>query len=446
MSTGALRSPRLAPALAVAGCAGGVVWFALAVDARVLDPLTFLLAGGALVANLLSVKSQGSGVSLWVSASFTCSLLAIALLGPAPAFVVAVVGEVGAWAVERFRPVALAVNIAGSGLPNLVGAVAFAALAGPGSGELAFVAALTVVAALALTLNFAIVTGLGALGAAEAPLPSFEFPRHLVPALVWSVAATVTIAFVYRHVPPVGGLAFLLFVLGITYMLQLVARARQKDEQYAALSCGVLEGLLRTLERREPGATRHAAAVAQFSYDIARASELEPGDCDLAHTVGLLHDLGKCALSDRAMKVSGPLTDDDWRTVRRHPQLGAEMLRELGAYGPVADAVRAHHERVDGRGYPDGLSAEEIPEVAKIVAVAEVYDTLTAEDTYRHRMSSFEALNELRRVAGTQLERRYVEALAGLLAGRTIEYRHANAADFVRELDVERRILAGIVR
>ena len=100
----------------------------------------------------------------------------------------------------------------------------------------------------------------------------------------------------------------------------------------------------------------------------------------------------------------------------------------------------SHHERVDGRGYPRALSAEDIPELAKIIAVAEVYDTLTAQDTYRTRVSSFEALRELRRVAGTQLDSRYVEAFAELLAGEGVDYRHADDASFDAELDIERRI------
>ena len=98
------------------------------------------------------------------------------------------------------------------------------------------------------------------------------------------------------------------------------------------------------------------------------------------------------------------LTEADWRGIRRHPDIGADLLRDIGVYGPVAEIVRCHHERVDGRGYPRGLEGDEIPEVAKIVAVAEVYDTLTAPDTYRTPMNSFEALRELRRVAGTQLD------------------------------------------
>jgi HD-GYP domain-containing protein (c-di-GMP phosphodiesterase class II) len=140
------------------------------------------------------------------------------------------------------------------------------------------------------------------------------------------------------------------------------------------------------------------------------------------------------------MERGGQLQESDWRGIRRHPDIGAELLRDIGVYGPVAEIVRTHHERMDGRGYPRGLRGEEIPEIARIVAVAEVYDTLTAPDTYRTPMNSFEALNELRRVAGSQLDSVYVEALADLLSGRGTEYRHADEADFDRELDIERRM------
>jgi HD-GYP domain-containing protein (c-di-GMP phosphodiesterase class II) len=144
------------------------------------------------------------------------------------------------------------------------------------------------------------------------------------------------------------------------------------------------------------------------------------------------------------MERQGTLTEDDWEAIRLHPELGADLLRDLGVYGPVAAIVRAHHERIDGRGYPDGCKGDEIPPIARIVAVAEVYDTLTAEDTYRDRMTSFQAITELRRVAGRQLDAQYVEALAGLLAGRGMDYRHADTADFDSELAIQSRIADAI--
>jgi putative nucleotidyltransferase with HDIG domain len=197
---------------------------------------------------------------------------------------------------------------------------------------------------------------------------------------------------------------------------------------------------VRTLDERDSRAARHCAAVAQFSRDIARATGMSKRDQELAHTAGLLHDIGKFVLSDRVMERGAQLQDADWRGIRRHPEIGAGLLKDIGVYGPVAEIVLAHHERIDGRGYPHGLAGDEIPAIARIVAVAEVYDTLTAPDTYRTPMTSFEALNELRRVSGTQLDPVYVEALAELLAGRGTEYRHADEADFDRELDIERRM------
>ena len=214
----------------------------------------------------------------------------------------------------------------------------------------------------------------------------------------------------------------------------------QRAEQYVSLSWGVLAGLLRALDIRDERAARHAAAVARFASDMAEAVGMSEHDQELAHTAGLLHDIGHFALSDRVAERGRTLTEEDWVAIQQHPELGADMLRDLGMYGPIAEIVLAHHERIDGRGYPNGLPGDDIPQIAKIIAVAEVYDTLTAADTYRTRMSSFEALRELRRVAGSQLDTGYVEVLANLLSGEGVEYRHADAANFDSELDMERRI------
>jgi putative nucleotidyltransferase with HDIG domain len=223
-------------------------------------------------------------------------------------------------------------------------------------------------------------------------------------------------------------------------MSRLVVIARERTGQYASLSWGVLSALMRSLDRRDGRTARHSAAVAAFARDIAVQCGMGKRAAELAHTAGLLHDIGRFALPDRVMERQGTLTEDDWEAIRLHPELGADLLQDLGVYGPVAEIVRAHHERLDGRGYPDGLKGDAIPEIARIVAVAEVYDTLTAEDTYRDRMTSFQAMTEMRRVAGQQLDARFVETLATLLSGRGLDYRHADLADFDRELAMESRI------
>jgi putative nucleotidyltransferase with HDIG domain len=262
----------------------------------------------------------------------------------------------------------------------------------------------------------------------------------LIPAFAINVALVGVLAELYAELGLIALTFVVLNILAFTYMARLVITARERTREYASLSWGVLSSLVRTLDERDSRAARHCAAVAAFSRDIARQVGMSKREQELAHTAGLLHDIGKFALSDRVMERGGRLEESDWRGIRRHPEIGAALLRDIGVYGPVAEIVLAHHERMDGRGYPNGVPGHEIPPIARIVAVAEVYDTLTAPDTYRTPVTSFEALRELRRVAGAQLDPVYVEALAQLLSGQGTDYRHADEADFDRELDMERRM------
>ena len=395
---------------------------------------------------MLAVAAIAAGVGVArvrqrveVSGSFIVYILAGAFLGPASAFVAAVVSEVAATRMVRTRREAFVFNLVASGFSALLAGTLIRAIAPDRHGP-AFYLVLGGLALGVLELTWVII----------APLYiAFDgysdkwHPRTLaeyLPSTVINAALVITGAAIYVEVG-LAGIAFALAaVLAFAYMAHLLAESRARAEQYVSLSWGVLAGLLRALDTRDQRAARHAAAVARFSSDLAEAVGMSAQDQELAHTAGLLHDIGHFALSDRVASQGITLTDEDWLAIQRHPELGAEMLRDLGMYGPVAEIVLAHHERIDGRGYPNHLPPEEIPEIAKIIAVAEVYDTLTAADTYRTRMSSFEALRELRRVAGSQLDAGYVEVLAGLLSGEGVEYRHADAADFDSELDMERRI------
>jgi putative nucleotidyltransferase with HDIG domain len=388
------------------------------------------IAGDLIAARLDSrVVATGSPVS---------HALAFAFLGPGPAVVAALVIEFACWCADRYRVRMLPVNLAAVAVPVGIAGVLFASLDTRSSES--FYAALTLGYLVYLAFNIGIVAVMSALVDREPVGTRLLRMREVGGPVAVSGAFVIASAGVYREAGLAAVILVLVSILGFTYMARLVVSARERTRQYAALSWGVLSGLIRSLDQRDPRAARHAAAVAAFSRDIAQGTGMDKRDQDLAHTAGLLHDIGRFGLSDRVMEQGTTLTDSDWDTIRRHPEMGADLLRDLGAYGPVAEIVKAHHERVDGRGYPNSLEAGEIPEIAKIVAVAEVYDTLTAEDTYRSRMSSFEALTELRRVSGTQLDSRYVEALAELLAGSGVEYRHADRADFDTELELEKRV------
>ncbi len=333
----------------------------------------------------------------------------------------------------------MAFNLLGSGAPAMLAAFMVRAVTPHVSGTLGFYLMIAAGGVVILTLNFAIVSYYQRLFRGQGSISWAVFWEY-VPSLGINIVLAVAGASIYLKVG-VGGIAFALTALfAFSYMAHLLEQSRRRAEQYVSLSWGVLAGLMRSLDIRDQRAARHAAAVARFARDMARDVGMGEQECELAHTAGLLHDIGHFALSDRVAERGRTLTEEDWVAIQRHPELGADMLKDLGMYGPVAEIVLTHHERVDGRGYPSGLAGDEIPEIAKIISVAEVYDTLTASDTYRTRMSSFEALRELRRVADSQLDGRYVEVLAQLLSGEGVEYRHADAADFDTELDMERRI------
>jgi putative nucleotidyltransferase with HDIG domain len=421
--------------LAATGLAGAFAWFLAVADERVLDPLTLMLAAGAVGANLLAVRFHGR---MFVSASFTCSIVGLAVLGPAAAFVIALVGEAGERLILRFSNYALAVNVLGAGVPNLLAGTLFVTLGPHPDDPIAFNLALAPAAILALTTSYMIVATLSAPSVAQGARAALHPPSPFAPALLWAVPVAGGVAFVSTQVQTLGLLALVLLLLGVTYMLQLVAAQRATSAQRSLAGHDLVAGMLRALQQRDEESARHAAAVAKYASDLAGAAGLDDVRRRDAHAAGLLHDLGRLSIPDAAFHANANLTDREWQAIQRHPAAGAEMLRHAGLEEEIAAAVAAHHERIDGRGYPDGLRGDEIPVLARIVAVAEVYDTLTAGTTYREPMSSFQALNELRRVGGSQLDERFVEALAAVLAHRTHADRHATTVDFDAELAFER--------
>jgi putative nucleotidyltransferase with HDIG domain len=421
--------------LAASGLVASFCWFLALADERVLDPLTLLLALGSIGANLLAVRFDGR---MWVSASFTCSIVGLAVLGPAAAFVIALVGDLGERIALRLSNWSLTINILGGCVPNLVAGSLFAALGPDPDDPVAFILALAPVAMLALMTSFVIVTTLAAPTLGEGLRAARHPPSPFAPALLWAVPVAAGVAYVSGHVATLGLLGLVLLLLGVTYVLQLVAARRADAAERSLAGHELVAGMLRALQQRDEESARHAAAVAKYASDLAEAAGLDPDTCRAAHAAGLLHDLGRLSIPDVALHATGTLSEREWEAIQRHPQAGAEMIRHVGIDEAVAAAVEAHHERVDGRGYPRGLRGDEIPELARVVAVAEVYDTLTAGTTYREQMSSFQALTELRRVAGTQLDERFVEALAGVLAHQPLSRRHATSVDLDAELALER--------
>src|SRR5207248_2821218 len=204
-------------------------------------------------------------------------------------------------------------------------------------------------------------------------------------------------------------------------------RARQLEERmqaFAKLHVGLLNTIIRTLDLRDRMTARHSAAVAHYARAIAAAIGMTAAEQEVVHTAGLLHDIGKFNLPDPILKADVPLGPDDWQLIQTHPAEGARLVSHLDGYDAAAGLIRSHHERYDGTGYPDRLRATEIPLGSRIISVADTYDVMTARDSYRKPVSSPEAIAELRRVAGTQLDPAVVSVFIELLAWQDLRYRH----------------------
>ena len=161
--------------------------------------------------------------------------------------------------------------------------------------------------------------------------------------------------------------------------------------------------ILDFLDARDQMTARHSAAVARYARRIAEAAGCPESEQRLVHTAALYHDVGKVMFADRMFKA-GKLTDEEWEIVKRHPERGAELVGHLPNHEDVAAIILAHHERIDGRGYPRGLAGEDIPRLSRMISIADTYDVMTGRDSYRQPVSSAEAIEELRRVSGAQLD------------------------------------------
>jgi HD-GYP domain-containing protein (c-di-GMP phosphodiesterase class II) len=159
--------------------------------------------------------------------------------------------------------------------------------------------------------------------------------------------------------------------------------------------------------------------VADLAVGAGKRLGLSGGELTVLARAAELHDIGKMAVPDTILNKPGPLDDDERAFMRRHAIVGEQILAAAPAMSEVALVVRASHERLDGGGYPDGLSGNQIPLGARIVAVCDAYDALTSERPYRAPVSATDALAELRRCAGTQFDPAVVEAFVAVLAERS---------------------------
>ncbi|MBV2353182.1 HD-GYP domain-containing protein [Streptomyces sp. J2-1] len=235
------------------------------------------------------------------------------------------------------------------------------------------------------------------------------FTRSLAPVAVHALAGLMT-AVLWRS--PYGPLSALLVLLPMGVSCWAFA---QYDRERAAHRA-TIRALVRAVDIKDRYTRGHGERVGRASVLIARELGLDDGRVETLRLAGILHDIGKLGVPTRLLRKDGPLTPEERRIIELHPEYGHEMVRGISFLGDARAAILHHHERLDGSGYPYGLAGEQIPECARLVAVADAFDAMTSTRSYSRGRPVEAAVTELQRCAGTHFDPRMVTALARALA------------------------------
>jgi putative nucleotidyltransferase with HDIG domain len=437
---------RLIPAAQIAVLVAATAMAALSSRAADWRPvaLVCVLFALAVASDVMIVEIRG----LRVSGAFFSVVLAMVLLGPAPAVAIGLGTTVVYAVISRPAFTKVLNDSAVWAAFALVGGLMFDALAVDGSRDaVGFCAVVVAVYMASNILNFLLVAVYSRAARAfplrsSLPLYVTMFPSEIATALL-----TAAVAYGYVRLG-IGAVALAALVLGVfQYLVWARVQAYDRGEELAkrtrelaSLQVGLLSTVMQTLSMRDAMTARHSAAVARYAREVARMLGVDEREQDLIHTAALLHDIGKFIFPDSILLADRKLTDEEWETVKLHPEQGARLVRRIEGYGPVADIIIAHHERLDGKGYPHGVSGADIPLGSRIISVADTYDVMTSRDSYRRPVSTEAAIVELRRVAGSQLDPVVVEHFIEMIESGRVAFRHADESDFERELAFERRV------
>ena len=205
-----------------------------------------------------------------------------------------------------------------------------------------------------------------------------------------------------------------------------------------------LGALVTALDLRDNETQGHSLRVVEYAVLVGEAMGLEPEELTWVRRGAILHDVGKIGIPDAILRKPGKLTDEEWLTMRQHPEMGYRMLKHIKFLEPALDIVLSHQERFDGKGYPNGKRGEEIPLGARIFAVVDTFDAMTSDRPYRKALSIEAACDEIRRCTGTQFDPRVAEAFLAIPADkwRAIRERvHREVEDTAEQL--RRSFLSG---
>jgi diguanylate cyclase (GGDEF)-like protein/PAS domain S-box-containing protein len=185
---------------------------------------------------------------------------------------------------------------------------------------------------------------------------------------------------------------------------------RQKLYEDKDNSGNIINAIIKTLNEKNKREEEHSKRVSEIAGKIAESLGYTEEKIKEVKILGHLHDVGKVGIKESILNKEGKLTEEEWKIIKTHPEIGYRILSEINEFAELAGYVLAHHERCDGKGYPKGIPCDEMPQLSKIISVADAFDAMTSERTYKDKMTTEEAVEELKRNAGTQFDPEIVEA------------------------------------
>ncbi len=200
------------------------------------------------------------------------------------------------------------------------------------------------------------------------------------------------------------------------------------SEQVHDLLYGTVRALVATIEAKDNYTCGHSERVTAYAVQLGKAMGLSKQDLRTLELGGLLHDVGKIGVPESILRKAGPLTEEEYSVIKQHPKLGHDILSHMGGAEAIAEIVRHHHERWDGRGYPDRIAKDEPSLLARILSVADAFDAMSSKRPYRDRLAQEKVLDEIREGVGTQFDPTIAEALIGEIQSGNISADHTRQA------------------
>ena len=216
----------------------------------------------------------------------------------------------------------------------------------------------------------------------------------------------------------IGNITLIMMICFTSMMFRAMAMQTQlanDASQYKKLSEQSLLAITRAVEAKDLYTKGHSERVAKYSEMIAKKMGYSDDDAKTLYIMALMHDVGKIGIPDAIINKPGALTDEEFKIIKSHPVIGADILKEVDAFEKISEIALNHHERVDGKGYPNGLTGNEISDEVAIVSVADAYDAMTSQRSYRDIMEQAEVRAEIKKGIGTQFKKQQAEAMLEII-------------------------------